>query len=62
VFCRRLDVVDQDPVDAARLAELMYPNIEQAAEVCAGEAVQFLIEGSEFVAVAPGACRRRRQE
>jgi predicted kinase len=45
-----LDAVDQDPVDAARLAELMYPHIEQAAEVCAEEADRFLIEGFE---VAP---------
>ncbi len=43
-----LDAVDQDPVDAARLAELMYPHIEQAAEVCAEEAEQFLIEGFEL--------------
>jgi hypothetical protein len=43
-----LDAVDQDPVDAARLAELMYPHIEQAAEVCTGEAEQFLIEGFEL--------------
>ncbi len=42
-----LDAVDQDPVDAAQLAELMYPHIEQAAEVCAQEAGQFLIEGFE---------------
>ena len=53
--CRKLDVVDHDPADAARPAELTYPNIEQAAEVCAGEAVQFLNEGSEFAAVTPGA-------
>ncbi len=43
-----LDAVDQDPVDAAGLAELMYPHIEQAAEVCAEEAEQFLIEGFEL--------------
>jgi hypothetical protein len=43
-----LDAVDQDPVDAAQLAELMYPHIEQAAEVCAEEAGQFLIEGFEL--------------
>lgn len=42
-----LDAVDQDPVDAARLAEVMYPHIEQAAEVCAEEAERFLIEGFE---------------
>jgi hypothetical protein len=43
-----LDAVDQDPVDAARLAEVMYPHIEQAAQVCAEEAGQFLIEGFEL--------------
>jgi hypothetical protein len=43
-----LDAVDQDPADAAQLAELMYPHIEQAAEVCAEEAGQFLIEGFEL--------------
>ncbi len=43
-----LDTVDQDPVDAARLAEEMYPHIEQAAEVCAEEAEQFLIEGFDL--------------
>ena len=43
-----LDAVDQDPVDAGRLAELMYPHIERAAEVCAEEAEQFLIEGFEL--------------
>src|SRR6266571_2971445 len=43
-----LDAVDQDPVDAWRLAEFMYPHIEQAAEVCAEEAECFLIEGFEL--------------
>jgi hypothetical protein len=43
-----LDATDQDPVDAERLAEVMYPHIEQAAEVCAEEAQQFLIEGFEL--------------
>jgi hypothetical protein len=43
-----LDAVDQDPVDAARLADVMYPHIEQAAEVCAEEAERFLIEGFEL--------------
>jgi predicted kinase len=43
-----LDSIDQDPVDAARLAEFMYPHIEQPAEVCAEEAEQFLIEGFEL--------------
>ena len=45
-----LDAVDQDPVDAVRLADVMYPHIEQAAEVCAEEAERFLIEGFD---VAP---------
>jgi len=48
-----LDAVDQDPVDAARLAELMYPHIEQAAEVCVEEAEQFLIEGFELAPTYP---------
>jgi len=48
-----LDAVDQDPVDAAQLAELMYPHIEQAAEVCAEEADQFLIEGFELAPSYP---------
>ncbi len=43
-----LDTVDSDPVDAERLAEVMYPHIEQAAEVCAEEAERFLIEGFEL--------------
>jgi predicted kinase len=43
-----LDSIDQDPVDALRLAEFMYPHIEQAVEVCAEEAEQFLIEGFEL--------------
>ncbi|HEY5990815.1 MAG TPA: hypothetical protein VIV12_31125 [Streptosporangiaceae bacterium] len=42
-----LDAADQDPVHPARLAEVMYRHIEQAAEVCAEEAEQFLIEGFE---------------
>jgi predicted kinase len=42
-----LDAIDQDPVDAAVLAEFMYPHIEQAAEVCAEESERFLIEGFE---------------
>jgi 2-phosphoglycerate kinase len=33
-----LDAIDQDPVDASLLAEVMYPHVEQAAEVCAEEA------------------------
>ena len=28
-----VDAADQDPVDAAALAEVMYPHIEQAAQV-----------------------------
>ena len=44
----QLDAIDQDPVDAWRLAEFMYPHIEQAAEVCAEEAECFLIEGFEL--------------
>jgi len=48
-----LDAVDQDPVDATRLAELMYPHIEQAAGVCVEEAEQFLIEGFELAPTYP---------
>jgi predicted kinase len=48
-----LDAVDTDPVDQARLAELMYPHIEQAAEVCAEEADRFLIEGFELAPSHP---------
>jgi hypothetical protein len=48
-----LDAADQDPVDAARLAEVMYPHIEKAAEVCAEEAAQFLIEGFELLPSHP---------
>jgi hypothetical protein len=44
-----LDAIDQDPVDAWRLAEFMYPHIEQAAEVCVEEAACFLIEGFELL-------------
>jgi len=44
-----VDAADQDPVDAVRLAEVMYPHIEKAAEVCAEEARQFLIEGFELL-------------
>jgi hypothetical protein len=44
----QFDAVDQDPVDALLLAELMYPHVEQAAEVCAEEAERFLIEGFEL--------------
>lgn len=43
-----LDALDQDPVDAARLADYMYPHIQVAAEVCAEESERFLIEGFEL--------------
>jgi 2-phosphoglycerate kinase len=43
-----LDALDQDPVDAWRLAEFMYPHIEQAAEVCVEEAACFLLEGFDL--------------
>jgi hypothetical protein len=52
-----LDAVDQDPVDAARLAELMYRHIEQAAEVCTEEAERFLIEGFELAPTYPARLR-----
>src|SRR6266487_4126107 len=52
-----LDAVDRDPGDAARLAELMYPHIEQAAEVCAEEAERFLIEGFELAPSYPARLR-----
>jgi hypothetical protein len=48
-----VDAIDQDPVDAAALAEVMYPHIEQAAEVCAEEADRFLIEGFELAPSYP---------
>jgi hypothetical protein len=48
-----VDAVDQDPVDADALAEVMYPYIEQAAEVCAAEASRFLIEGFELAPPYP---------
>ena len=48
-----VDAVDQDPVDADALAEVMYPHIEQAAEVCAEEASRFLIEGFELAPSYP---------
>jgi hypothetical protein len=48
-----LDAVDQDPVDSLRLAEVMYPHIEQAAEVCVEEAERFLIEGFELAPTYP---------
>jgi hypothetical protein len=43
-----IDAVDSDPVDAERLAQVMYRHVEQAAEVCAEEADRFLIEGFEL--------------
>jgi len=52
-----LDTADQDPVDAVRLAEVMYPHIEKAAEVCAEEAGQFLIEGFELLPSHPARLR-----
>jgi hypothetical protein len=48
-----VDAADQDPVDAAALGEIMYPHIEQAAEVCAEEAGRFLIEGFELAPSYP---------
>jgi hypothetical protein len=48
-----LDAIDQDPVDAALLAEFMYPHIEQAAEVCTEESERFLIEGLELAPSHP---------
>jgi hypothetical protein len=48
-----LDAIDQDPVDASLLAEVMYPHVEQAAEVCAEEADRFLIEGFELAPSYP---------
>lgn len=52
-----VDATDQDPVDAAALAEVMYPHIEQAAEVCAEEAGRFLIEGFELAPSYPARMR-----
>jgi hypothetical protein len=52
-----VDAVDQDPVDAAALAEIMYPHTEQAVEVCAEEADQFLIEGFELAPSYPSRLR-----
>ena len=52
-----VDAVDQDPVDADALAEVMYPHIEQAAEVCAEEASSFLIEGFELAPSYPARLR-----
>jgi hypothetical protein len=52
-----VDAVDQDPVDAAALSEVMYPHIEQATEVCAEEADRFLIEGFELAPSYPARLR-----
>jgi len=52
-----VDAIDQDPTDAAALAEVMYPHIEQAAEVCAEEADRFLIEGFELAPSYPARLR-----
>ena len=52
-----VDSTDQDPVDAAALAEVMYPHIEKAAEVCAEEAGRFLIEGFELAPSYPARLR-----
>jgi hypothetical protein len=52
-----IDRVDQDPVDAQRLAEVMYRHIEQAAEVCVEEADRFLIEGFELAPWYPARLR-----
>jgi len=55
-----VDAVDQDPVDAVALGEVMYPHIEQAAEVCAEEANCFLIEGFELAPSYPARLRGAR--
>ena len=52
-----LDAIDQDPVDAWWLAEVMYPHVEQAAAVCAEEAERFLIEGFELSPSYPARLR-----
>jgi len=52
-----VDAADQDPVDAVALAEVMYPHIEQAAQVCAEEADRFLIEGFELAPSYPARLR-----
>src|SRR5439155_4171748 len=54
-----LDTIDQDPVDAVMLSESMYLHGEQAAEVCAGEAERFLIEGFELSPSYPRGGGRR---
>jgi len=55
--CAEVDRVDCDPVDADRLAEVMYPHIEQAAAVCAEQPGRFLIEGVEVVPWYPARLR-----
>jgi hypothetical protein len=57
-----LDSIDQDPVDAGRLAEFMYPHIEQALEMCAQEAAQFLIEALSCLRHSCHVYRRLSQE
>ena len=52
-----VDAADRDPVDATALAEVMYPHIEQAVEVCAEEADRFLIEGFELAPSCPARLR-----
>lgn len=54
-----VDAIDQDPVDADALAEVMYPHIEQSAEVCAEEADCFLIEGFELALPTRRGCGQR---
>jgi hypothetical protein len=44
-----VDAVDRDPVDAAALGEVMYPHIEQAAEVCAERVAGILQHAVEQV-------------
>ena len=57
-----LDAADQDPVDVSVLAEVMYPHIEKAAEVCAEEHEQFLIEGFELSPSYPARLRAALEE
>jgi hypothetical protein len=52
-----VDAADQDPVAVAALAEVMYPHIEQAAQVCTEEASRFLIEGIELAPSYPARLR-----
>src|SRR5215470_4524796 len=48
-----VEITNQDPVDAAARAEVMYPHIQKWAEVCAEEADRFLIEGFELAPSYP---------